>query len=251
MENSINYKFIVYMTINKKNHKFYIGVHKTNTPWIFDGYLGCGAKISSPSSYNKGKTPLHAAILKYGISNFKRITLAVFNTVDEALNLEKILVTEEFIKNSNNYNITLGGGLPPDSSKSINQFDLQGNFIKTWKNSQEINNFYGTKISLNEIIKNKKQFANYFWTYSNIKSINLDDYKIIVKGGFINRYDKYGNYISTYKSILIASQQLDIKYEKLRRAVHSKKLCEGCYYLKAGIDILEVISNSFKRTYNH
>lgn len=39
MENSFNYKFIVYMTINKKNQKFYIGVHKTNTPWIFDGYF--------------------------------------------------------------------------------------------------------------------------------------------------------------------------------------------------------------------
>ena len=35
-------KYIVYKTINKINKKFYIGVHKTENPNIFDGYLGCG-----------------------------------------------------------------------------------------------------------------------------------------------------------------------------------------------------------------
>ena len=38
MGNSIN-KYIVYMTVNMQNKKFYIGVHKTDTPYTFDGYL--------------------------------------------------------------------------------------------------------------------------------------------------------------------------------------------------------------------
>lgn len=33
-------KYIVYQTINKINNKIYIGVHKTEDPDIFDGYLG-------------------------------------------------------------------------------------------------------------------------------------------------------------------------------------------------------------------
>ena len=38
-------KYIVYQTINVVNNKVYIGVHKTETPYIFDGYLGCGGCI--------------------------------------------------------------------------------------------------------------------------------------------------------------------------------------------------------------
>ena len=34
-------KYIVYITINLCNGKFYIGVHRTN-PEVFDGYIGNG-----------------------------------------------------------------------------------------------------------------------------------------------------------------------------------------------------------------
>lgn len=34
-------KYIVYITINLCNGKFYIGVHKTN-PEVFDNYIGLG-----------------------------------------------------------------------------------------------------------------------------------------------------------------------------------------------------------------
>ena len=55
-------KYIVYQTINKINNKIYIGVHKTENPDIFDGYLGCGAYANVPSTYNKTKYHLHNAI---------------------------------------------------------------------------------------------------------------------------------------------------------------------------------------------
>jgi hypothetical protein len=43
-------KYIVYLTTNIINNKIYIGVHGTNNPDIFDGYLGCGVNINIPSS---------------------------------------------------------------------------------------------------------------------------------------------------------------------------------------------------------
>ena len=123
-------KYIVYLTTNKINNKIYIGVHETENPNIFDGYLGCGANINKPSSYTKGKTHLHNAILKYGTSAFYRQTIKEFDNLEDALNLEFELVTEEFIKRTDTYNMTIGGGMPPKFNKIIYQFDLNGNLIK-------------------------------------------------------------------------------------------------------------------------
>jgi hypothetical protein len=64
-------KYIVYITINQCNGKFYIGVHKTN-PEIFDGYIGGG--ITSEKTVNKD-TAFHNAVKKYGYKNFKRTTI--------------------------------------------------------------------------------------------------------------------------------------------------------------------------------
>jgi hypothetical protein len=43
-------KYIVYVTKNKESkingiNRIYVGVHKTEDPNIFDGYIGCGVKI--------------------------------------------------------------------------------------------------------------------------------------------------------------------------------------------------------------
>ena len=248
MENSLEFKYIVYITTNVINGKIYIGVHKTDTPYKFDGYLGCGSWINSPTSYNKGKYPLHAAILKYGTHNFKRATLKVFSTEQDALDLERWLVTEEFIKQPNNYNATVGGGMPPLSSKAVNQFSLDGSFIKTWDSEESIRKYFDSKVSVRNIINNKRNFAGFFW--SDEKEINIEEYKKITKGGFIDQYDLDGNYITSYKSKNVASQQLDIDYNRLVRAVFRKIPCCGYYFLKSGEDIAEVICDKFKRTAN-
>ena len=65
-------KYIVYLTKNKKSkvngeYKIYIGVHKTENPAIFDGYIGCGIYINQPSTYMYPKTPLQYAVKKYGV----------------------------------------------------------------------------------------------------------------------------------------------------------------------------------------
>ena len=85
-------KYIVYQTTNLKNNKIYIGVHKCLNPDIFDSYIGCGIKVNNPSSYMNPTTPLQHAVKKYGTSSFRRITLKVFDSLEEAFNLEKELV---------------------------------------------------------------------------------------------------------------------------------------------------------------
>ena len=124
-------KYILYLTINTANNKIYIGVHKTENPDIFDGYLGCGVFIDSPKTYMNGGTLFQRAVHKYGPKQFKRITLKVFNTLEEALEEEHLLVTQDFIERTDTYNMTLGGGYPPDLSKTVYQFDLEGTLLKT------------------------------------------------------------------------------------------------------------------------
>lgn len=84
----------VYKTTNLINKKFYIGKHSTSN--LDDGYLGSGLILRS-------------AILKYGKENFSREVLKFFDSSEEALTYEKILVTEEFCSRSNTYNLTPGG----------------------------------------------------------------------------------------------------------------------------------------------
>ena len=86
--------YTVYKTINKINGKYYIGVHKTSNP--FDEYIGSGKYLKR-------------AIEKYGIENFDKEILAIFDTPDKAFKLESELVTFELIESGQCYNLKEGG----------------------------------------------------------------------------------------------------------------------------------------------
>lgn len=80
-------KYIVYLTTNVSNNKIYVGVHKTENPSIFDGYIGNSINIfESNPELNNPKLPFHRAVKKYSYSSFKRETLAIFNTEKEQYN---------------------------------------------------------------------------------------------------------------------------------------------------------------------
>ena len=84
----------VYKTTNLVNNKIYIGVHGTNK--INDGYLGSGKIFLK-------------ALKKYKKDNFKKDILKFFVNIESALEYEKVLVTEEFVNDDNNYNLQTGG----------------------------------------------------------------------------------------------------------------------------------------------
>lgn len=92
---------IVYQTTNIINNRIYIGVHETDDHLLFDGYLGSGYLLMK-------------AVKKYGVENFKRETLFVFETTEQAYTKERELVNEEFILREDTYNVTVGGKIPPN-----------------------------------------------------------------------------------------------------------------------------------------
>lgn len=125
-------KYIVYLTVCSDNKKSYIGVHKTLDPNIFDGYIGCGVDCQGSTKLHHPKTPFQFAVKKYGYNSFYRITLKVFDVESDAYELEKELVTEAWIADKNNYNITTGGfgGKREVNCKPILQYSKEGVFIK-------------------------------------------------------------------------------------------------------------------------
>lgn len=234
-------KYIVYQTINKINNKIYIGVHRTEDPYIFDGYLGHGAYADKPYTYNKAKCHLHNAIQKYGPKNFYRKTLKVFDSSDLAFALEEELVNLDFIKRDDTYNMTVGGYRPPINNKIIYQFDLSGNMIKKWDSVKTIiETFKCNKNRINMCIKDKRSFNNSYW--AEVEFINVEEYRISSREA-VFQYNSEGELLNSFKNVQEASQKLDLDKQAITSAVFEKHKYSGYYFLHSNDDINEIINN--------
>lgn len=157
--------YTVYKTTNIINNNYYIGVHKTKD--INDSYLGSG-KI------------LKQAIQKYGLDNFVKEILYIFDTPEKAYDKEKEIVNEIFVKEETTYNIAIGG--VPTTDFFPNRIYLTGEDHPMWgkKHSDESNKkraqrLLGKKMSLESSIK---------------KSISLKGHKSWNKGKNLSDEDK-------------------------------------------------------------
>lgn len=132
--------YTVYKITNMVNGKIYIGVHKTDD--LNDDYMGSGKLIKS-------------AIEKYGVENFKREYLQVFDNPDDMFKMESELVNEEFVLRDDTYNLTVGGN---GSWAHCNSGDglrarLENENFKNWCNSG--------RVAFLEKLQSDPDFRNY------------------------------------------------------------------------------------------
>lgn len=137
--------YIIYKTTNLINGKIYIGQHSTNK--LDDGYLGSGVRMKS-------------LFRKYKKINFSREILHVFDNYEEMNAKEIELITEEFVKCKDNYNLAIGGrenqGVLSFINYNTNRLNPSKNSIEEVARLTSINKKNGTKC----ITKfNKTQFC--------------------------------------------------------------------------------------------
>lgn len=227
-------KYIVYLTVCTENNKIYIGVHKTEDPDIFDGYLGCGIRINVPASYKKSKTPFQYTVNKYGVDKFKRITLGVFDTKAEAFKLESLLVNDEFLKRSDTYNIKLGGegGCPEKLKTKVYMYDLDGNYVREFDTVYSCNKFFHPDATsgghIPRAIKLGHVIDGFQFSYERVpfmkKYTRKNGSHITMKVG---KYDTNGNLIEVFES---NSACRKAGYNNISRALKQGIACKGFYF---------------------
>lgn len=223
----MEFKYIVYITINQCNGKFYIGVHKTN-PEVFDGYIGNG--IFRQNQANKEFT-FHKAVRKYGYENFKRTTIQVFPGNEEgkqqALQLEALLVNNTLLRSKECYNESLGGtGNLEEVKKTVYMFDLNGEYLRsfscirdaaTYINNKDIESTL--KAIRNNCLGNSNSSFGYYWSYK--KEFGYNNRKQTP----IAQYTISGKFLRTFKSITEAESLLELN--SIQQAIIKKYSCGG------------------------
>lgn len=224
-------KAIVYITINTINNKFYIGAHLTETPYVWDNYYGCGITGASSAHYKHPKTPFQRACKKYGLKAFKRYTLFVYDEYEDALEMEKQIVTEEFIKRKDTYNVALGGGsgLVPTEEIPVHQYDLSGKYLTTYRSISDAGrkNHISYQSIHSAIISNGICKGNY-WTKIKCESLSTNEFKK-PQAIPVYYYDKSGKLIGSASSMSKLANKLSVKLTSVQRAVRRKTLCAGYY----------------------
>lgn len=221
-------KYIVYCTINLVNNKVFIGVHGTENPEGFDGHLGCGIKTTMSSTFMKPRTPLQYAVKKYGVKNFRRITLYVYDNVEDAYKKEREIVDENFIQQESNYNYVLGGGIDRPT-EPIYQFDIDGNLVKKWNTLTEAAEFFNSPIkSFRNAILYKEQLFDYLWSRKDF--ISKNDYSAKTNRKSVYKYMECGKLIKEWNTLndCIREENHDIK--SLLKAIQEQDLVNGYYY---------------------
>jgi hypothetical protein len=153
------------------NNKTYIGYHSTNN--MNDGYIGCGIRsqaYANAAEKHGTKSPLIRAVVKHGYKNFITIPLCFFNTVEEAKEEERFLVTAKYINNNSNYNAQIGGkgGFP--FSVDDTRCDLIINDYMSGMKKNDVMVKHGIshsvmyKITKKYNIKNRKQVESFITT---------------------------------------------------------------------------------------
>lgn len=181
---------ILFMTLNIRNNKSLLGIHETENPYKFDGYLGEGIDRKNYKTIFNPKTPFQLDVKKYGFDAFLRVTIKVFNSKSDAQKFLNDILTDENISRKDVYNV--------DLEHSIHHYNGNGQYLKSYtnfKDAAKVNNCRGRSIliSLQDRI-----YYNGYWTW-----IKYDQYpyiKSITRRG-VDVFNELGELVESFDTV--------------------------------------------------
>lgn len=224
-------KYIVYKTTNKVNNYVYYGVHKTANPDIFDGYLGCGINIKIPYTYEHAKTKFQQAVKEFGFKNFIRETISVFDTSEEAYELEGIIVNENFLARFDVYNTMLGG--VPNNAQGIKvfQYNLNGEFINEFDSYESAGKTLLVQpSSIRRAVLYKYKVKDCYFNTDKLDKLDLSLYNNNIIKVRVYRYLKNGSYDSEFESYGEASRASNTSASNIRGATYDGYCVKNNWY---------------------
>lgn len=229
------WKYIVYQTTNIVNNKIYVGIHKTKDPDTFDGYLGNGIYATQPYTYQYAKTKFQYAVKKYGSKNFRRKTLAIFNTIEEASDLEEQIVNEKFLARPDVYNMVLGGidGYFKYKNIKVYQYALNGSYINEYTSMADAALQMNCDYTLISYAVRKKAIAkNYLWSTDKLDKLDLTLYNLGNNHQIkLYLYNIKGDYIGAYKNQNILAKELNVSTTTIRNSRLLGSVVAKMYYV--------------------
>lgn len=234
--------YIVYKTTCLINNKIYVGVHRTEDPNTFDGYLGRGLWKTQTRYVKTPIAPFHYAVKKYGVENFKRETLFIYPCTKEgqkkAYKKEAEIVDETFVAREDTYNVALGGKGRPRPSHPVYQFDFEGNLLTIYSNALYAAKSVEVSVSnIYEAILHKRTSANSLW--ANKSTIDIKNYSITSHYKYY-LYDLYGNYVKACESSEECIKYLETDRGNLTRAVKLQNKIHGYFVATSKYDKLQI-----------
>tara|TARA_R110000868_G_scaffold68159_1_gene201518 strand:- start:1732 stop:2538 length:807 start_codon:yes stop_codon:yes gene_type:complete len=212
----------IYSITNNINNKQYIGLTQRDNP--YDRWKE-HIKSSKISTY-----PIHCAIRKYGVSNFK------FRIVEECSNTIVKEKEQYYIQKYNTfnegYNATLGGDTSSLSNIRVSCYTKKGVWVKDYDSITEASKEVNGDIGAISRCINGKRFSAYKFRWSNVND-TLPVVKLNYQKVKICAYSKTIGY-KEFDSIMECSKILNVNRRNINRSLKSdndnKRSCNGWYF---------------------
>lgn len=208
--------------------EIYSGIYCIENTQTGKRYIGQSKDIISRLNRHRNelKRGKHRNVLlqnsfnKYGLLFFKFYILELCPL--DSLNDKEIEYISKFDSYHNGYNLSPGGDPGNNSTgKPIKQYDLDGNYLRTWNNAAEASRFYSVDRSMiTHAVRKGTKILNSQWCY---EDETIDTYYKRNNQKAIAQYDLSGNLVKVYKSLTDAvNNNKGFKKDNIQKSINGK-----------------------------
>ena len=232
----------IYKIENLINGKIYIGQSiNIERRWSYHR-SSCVYNDISKQCYNY---PLYRSFRKYGIENFdfSIIELCEKEQLDEK---EKCWIN--FYKSYiNGYNLTLGGQGTRKELPKIYQYDLEGNFLREFKDINEVEECLNIKaINIYRVLSGRDKTAfNYRWSYDKVERLDENNVSFCP----VIAFTLEGKRVKKFNTIKQACKETGDSWNSIKKSCDTKIYGSKNYqwrYWKEDPDLQEIPSCQWK-----